>query len=239
MTGSRDGWAKIDIIVKGLTPIMLFLLGTMYSYYQSKAAEAQKTADRVATLVKSLNSDKAGEKLTAIFLLKREKQRHPEAVPDELLANAVPALVNLAVNDRNAEISKHAQQLVVEVTAKTDSAFSENVNKQVENIQARVYIHIQDENQRNDAKQIENKLGEKGLIVPGIERVNKGPTTTELRYFRKSEETEVNEIVKLLHQLSITDAKSQYIAGYEDSSSIRPQHYELWFSLSSLNRSSN
>ena len=239
MAESRDGWAKIDIIAKGLTPIMLFLLGTMYSYYQSKVAEAQKTADRVATLVKSLNSDKADEKLTAILLLKREKQRYPEEVPDELLATVVPTLVNIAKNDRNAEISKQAQQLVVEVTAKTDSAFSESVKKQVENIQARVYIHIQDENQRSDAKQIENKLGEKGLIVPGIERVNKGPTTTELRYFRKSEETEVNEIVKLLQQLSITDAKAQYIAGYEDSSSIRPRHYELWFSLNSLNRSSN
>jgi hypothetical protein len=65
----RDGWAKIDIIAKALTPIMLFLLGTIYTHYQNKAAEAQKTADRVATLVKSLNSEKKEEKLAAIYLL--------------------------------------------------------------------------------------------------------------------------------------------------------------------------
>lgn len=239
MAESRDGWAKIDILAKVLTPIMLFLLGTMYSYYQSKAAEAQKTADRVATLVKSLNSDKSDEKLTAIFLLKREKQKHPDEVPDELLASAVPTLVNIAVNDRNAEVSKQASQLVTEVTSKTDKSFSESVNKQVENLPARVYFHIQDEAQRSDAKQIENRLEEKDLIVPGIERVNRGPTATELRYFRKSEEAGANEIITLLHQLSITDAKAKYIAGYEDSSSIRPRHYELWFSLNALSKASN
>lgn len=234
MADLRDNWSKISIVASVLTPILLFAFGTLYSVQQDRMEEAQKSADRVTTLVKDLNSDKPNEQLMAILLLRREKQRHPEAVPDELLAGAVPALVNVAVNDKNAEVSKQAQQLVTEVTAKADPAFAESVKSSVENLLARVYVHIRSEEQRNLAKQISNKLEEKDLTVPGIERVDSGPNTTELRYFRQNEATEVNDLVDLLHTLNVPDAQPKYMTGYENSKNMRLRHYELWFSPSAL-----
>ncbi|MDQ1636830.1 MAG: hypothetical protein QOF62_169 [Pyrinomonadaceae bacterium] len=233
MSDSRDSWSKVDIVAGVLTPILIFAFGVMYGSRQQKADEAQKSADRVASLVKDLNSDKPKEQLMAIVLLRREKQKHPEEVPDELLAGAVPALVNIAVNDRNAEVSKQAQQFVTEVTANGDPALAASVKSSVENLPARVYIHIRDEKQRDAARQIEGKLEEKDLNVPGIERLDTGPNTTELRFFRRDDEGEVNEIVNLLNSLNV-DAKAKYVEGYENSKAMRPKHYELWFSPSAL-----
>lgn len=230
MPETRDTWSKVNIVAGVLTPLLIFVFGTVYGYQQNKAGEAQKTADRVATLVKSLHSEKPDERLTAIFLLKREREKHPEEVPDELLAGAVPALVNIAVNDRNAEVSKQAQQLVTEVTAKADATLGESVKKNVENVSARVYIHIREETQREAARKIELKLEEKELNVPGIEKLDTGPNTSELRFFRKSEADEVNGIVQLLRALNVSDIEAKYIPGYENSTAMRPRHYELWLS---------
>src|SRR5205823_3983339 len=95
----------------------------------------------------------------------------------------------------------------------------------------RVYVHIREETQRpqaiDDAKRIQTKLGA-DYILPGIQRVEKGPSATELRYFRPSEEKEAHAIAQALKDSGI-DAKVQYITGYEQSTGIRPRHFELWY----------
>ena len=237
MAETRDNWSKISIVASVLTPILIFAFGTVYSVQQDRMEQAQKSADRVTTLVKDLNSDKPNEQLMAIFLLRREKQKHPEEVPDELLAGAVPALVNVAVNDKNAEVSKQAQQLVTEVTAKADPSLAQSVKSSVENLKARVYVHIRDEAQRDLARQISDRLEEKDFNVPSIERLDTGPNATELRYYRQNEAAEVNGLVDLLRTLNVPDARSKYMPDHENSTNIRPRHYELWFSPSALTRS--
>lgn len=237
MPEPRDRWSKIDIVSGILTPLLIFIFGTLISIQQHQTDESQKIADRVANLVKSLNSDKPGEQLTAIALIRLEKQRHPKEVPDELLSGAVPALVDLAINDRNPEVSKQAQQLVSEVTtniAKSDPTLAQNVKDNVQNIPARVYIHIRDEKQRDAAKLIGNKLEEEDFNVPGIERLSVGPGTSELRYFRGSDKDGAERIVGLLHGLNLPDAQAKYIPGHENSKAMRDKHYELWISATAL-----
>lgn len=234
MADPRDKWSKFDIVAGILTPVFIFVFGALISYQQHKADEAAKSADRVISLVKDLKSDKPEEQLTAILMLRREQKKHPEEVPDELLTSAVPTLVNIAVNDRNAEVSKQARQFVTEVTANGDPALADSVKSNVQNLPARVYIHIRDEKQRDAARQIENKLEEKDLNVPGIERLDTGPNTTELRFFRQNEAGEVDGVVNLLHTLNVPDAKAKYVPGYENSKAMRIRHYELWFSPSAL-----
>jgi hypothetical protein len=96
-------------------------------------------------------------------------------------------------------------------------------------LQPRVYIHIQDERQRGEARQIEGLLEQSGFAVPGIELVRKAKLArNELRYFRDEDKEPAKEIVKVLQpQLDIGEPKR--ITGYENSPYIRPQHYELWF----------
>lgn len=234
-TKIRDLWDKVDILAKIATPIVLFGLGTAYNLHQSKIAESQKVADRVTSLVKHLNSENVEERKTALVLLKYEKSKEPDAVPDELLTIALPALIQIARTDKNADVAKSAQSLAKDVVGNTGVDLEENVKSQVDKEQARVYVHIRSEGQRNTAKVILDKLEKKGLNMPGIELVNVGPTSqTEVRYFRKSEEAEASEIANFLRELNVSDAVVKYVPGFESSTALRSRHYEIWFSPDSL-----
>jgi hypothetical protein len=91
-----------------------------------------------------------------------------------------------------------------------------------------IYLHIRDEQQRAGAKQIAARLEEKGFVVPDIQLVDTGPANTQLRYFHTSEQSQAVETVRILHSLNV-DAKLQYISGYEYSTKVPLNHFELWF----------
>lgn len=95
-------------------------------------------------------------------------------------------------------------------------------------IKPRVYVHIRTEAQREQALKLVANLGTRvNVDVPGIERLDTGPKTTELRYFRKVDEPEARQIAEALTALE-TPAAAVYVPGYEASTGIRQRHYELW-----------
>ncbi len=234
-TKIRDFWDKVDILAKIATPIVLFGLGTAYNMHQSKIAESQKVADRVTSLVKSLSSDKVDERKAALALLKYIQAKDPNAVPEELLSIALPALVHIAKTDPNAEVAQAAQTLAKDVVGNTGVDLAADVKKQVDKEQAWVYMHIRSEDQRNTAKVILDKLDRKGFNMPGIELVNVGPVNqAELRFFRKVEEAEAKEIAGFLKELNVSDIVTRYVPGFENSIVLRSRHFEIWFGPNSL-----
>lgn len=95
-------------------------------------------------------------------------------------------------------------------------------------IKPRVYVHIRTEAQREPALKLVAALGTRvNVDVPGIERLDRGPKTTELRYFRKADELEAGQIAQAITALD-TPAAAIYVPGYEASTGIRQRHYELW-----------
>ena len=97
--------------------------------------------------------------------------------------------------------------------------------KAIELIQARIYVHITDENQREVARNIENLVGTTQWKIPGIQKVNTNLEKTQLRYFREKEKEEAKQIAEFLKAFKV---ELVYISGSENSTSIRPRHYELW-----------
>jgi hypothetical protein len=95
-------------------------------------------------------------------------------------------------------------------------------------LKPRVYFHIRTEAQRAQAVSLAKSLGARADVdIPGIERLDTGPKTTELRFFRKAEEQEARQIAEAITALG-TPAVATYIPGYEGSTNIRQRHYELW-----------
>ena len=231
MTEARDGWSKIDIIAGIMTPILIAGFGTAFSWQQHKADEAQQTANRVAGLVRDLSSDRPEVKLAVLTLLSREREKHPEEVPEVLLASTAPTLVSLYKNDSNAEVARAAQQLVKDLSVKTEPALASSVAQPVEQI-SRVFIHVQSEDQREMARQIQAKLEVDGYVVPSIVPVTVGPRSPELRYLRRAEEKEAAQIATRVNSLNLVDLRPKYLDGYEDSKTLRPKTYELWFGSS-------
>jgi hypothetical protein len=50
-----------------------------------------------------------------------------------------------------------------------------------------------------------------------------------VRYFQNSGENMAKEIVGILQGSGVKNVKPTYIPGYENSTKIRPKHFEIWF----------
>lgn len=101
-------------------------------------------------------------------------------------------------------------------------------------VPARIYIQIESERQLDQANVLKPELEKNGYIVPSIEIVGiiRAPRQNQLRYYRKQELDQVNEIENLLKNAHL-DVKAIYFQGYENSTQIRPGHFELWFATQS------
>ncbi len=120
--------------------------------------------------------------------------------------------------------------LLSAVDARTSELLANS--RAAEKITPRVYIHIVSEDQRDKAREVEDfleSLDSKKLVVPGIELVSTGPSTSELRFFRSGEKEEAEKILRIVniegYNLRLRDLSRQY----ENSRAIRPGHYEIWF----------
>jgi hypothetical protein len=100
----------------------------------------------------------------------------------------------------------------------------------------RVYFHISDETLRPGAAALERGLEQRridgaGVVVPGIELVKGGRWSNALRCFHAEEcRTEAPRVAALLNELMVQPkvVVEDLSAKYENSSSVRPRHYELW-----------
>ncbi len=69
-----------------------------------------------------------------------------------------------------------------------------------------------------------------GFTVPRTDVVGRErmPSTTEVRYFRKAEEAGALAATAALSSGGMPNVPARYVRGYEDSTTVRPCHYELW-----------
>ncbi len=94
----------------------------------------------------------------------------------------------------------------------------------------RVYIQIVNQDDRPFAEGIRNRLISSGILVLGIQYVSSAAalTTSDVRYYRKADLPEAQKIVDLLKSAGVATVPPKYLSGYEDSTKIRPNHYEVW-----------
>ncbi len=104
-----------------------------------------------------------------------------------------------------------------------------NANPKAANLLPRVYIHIGSEEQQAKAREIETALQKQGFLAPGLRNVkDRAPKLSVLKFFREAERAEATQIANLLKNFGV-NAPPQYIKGFEDSTKMRPRHYEVWF----------
>jgi len=91
----------------------------------------------------------------------------------------------------------------------------------------RIYLHIREEGQRPAAQRVATALSG-SVSVPGVERLDFGPSNSELRYFRRAEREEAEELARLV-RLAGPPVNVVYVAGHEADGRLRARTYELWF----------
>ncbi|HEX6861365.1 MAG TPA: hypothetical protein VF414_01035 [Thermoanaerobaculia bacterium] len=218
----RKNWTEIFLM-----PVVIALVGFAGTYFitqqqessawiagqaQIKSAQQQAAAERQIKVLdifsEKITSSDPNQRILALNLLR--------AIEPEFATKL--ALAVSAAEAPKSEVKRVAQQVAIESTARAEKASTP----------ARVYVHIREDEDRPHARLIEESLESNGFDVPGIERVGRrSPSNSQLRYFRRSEEPEANEIVEILTATGVA-VKPQYISGHEKSTAIRPRHYELW-----------
>jgi hypothetical protein len=97
------------------------------------------------------------------------------------------------------------------------------------NITPRVYIQATSDS-LGFARLCGSRLAKLGYTMPPLATVANVPQSTEVRYYRRSDAKDAEQIVALLRSWGVPDAQSKYLVGYESSTAVRPRHFEIWFS---------
>lgn len=94
----------------------------------------------------------------------------------------------------------------------------------------RVFMQIVNENDRDYAKQISARLTAAGILVLGIQYVPQAASlqTTDVRYYRKSDEAEAERILGLVKDAGQKSARMLIPAGQENTTVVRPNTFEVW-----------
>lgn len=200
------------------------LLWLWYAYDRVQTLD-QEYAARLVAQDNQLKqkSRELDEKTAAVEAKQKELVQVQKEVTQ--LQNDLQVLKQFSAQALSGEFNAGNEQRVIEVVDTSLKA-----NPKVATLLPRVYIHIQREEQRAKAKEVATSLQKQGYLAPGIERVRVNRLEqTVVRYFREAEKDEAAQIAKILQGLGIK-AAPQYIRGSEDSTKMRPRHYEVWFS---------
>jgi hypothetical protein len=214
-------------------------------------ARAQKdTTQQVLDAIKLLNSQNKDEALRGVDQVDKLIKRH--LIPTDLkriLLAPVLGSTDLEVRQAALKVAIYAakddpslREPVVAAT-ETDKTLVEKLSGDTaknfqtlsESLPTRIYIHISDESQRAEAQKVTDVLKTHNYTVPSISSVGiNAPDGNQLRYFRKNEAgmPEPAKIVDILQEATGAIWTAKYISGYEDSPSVRPGHFEVWFAAS-------
>ncbi len=103
-----------------------------------------------------------------------------------------------------------------------------NNSPQIDKLIPRVYIQMENEDQREGARKIQVQLQNHGYLTPDIEKDSPNRDPTQLKYFHPSEKQEAEQVVNILQSLGVKIGPPVYEKGFENSTEMRPRHYDLW-----------
>ncbi len=206
---AKQSWVEIILM-----PLAVALAGTLGTYFittqQQRSVELRAAEDRQIKILEifaeNITSKDESERIFALRLL---------GTLDDDLAERLAR----AVSETEQEPS--TVRAVATQVAQTAAAVASET--------PRIYVHIRDSRSMTTAKEVGELLTSQGYFVPGIEKlVDIGPSSNQLRYFRKGEESTAKSIANVIQEGGI-EVTTTYIGGYEKSSAIKPLHFELWF----------
>ena len=93
----------------------------------------------------------------------------------------------------------------------------------------RVYVQVRSDDQADRVrKRLLPLLRRAGFVTARPEVLAVGPATTEVRYFRTTEQDGAKDVVKVLQDTGLSNIQVRYVQGFEDSKRIRANHFEVW-----------
>jgi hypothetical protein len=212
------------ILAAIVVPVLLWWLGTSYNDRQQQMEErritAENSASRLTTLLKNLSSESLRERQIATKIAEYFAKNNQ--LPPEL----IPVLIEISLTDPNRSVSSGAVQSLA-AAGDSNKTLAPAIKQALAELPDRVYIHIRDEQQREQAKKLSSVLEQNGFLVPGIERVASGPKRTEVRYFLPEQQAQgAKKISDIVAQTIGEPVVPTQIRGYEGK--VNSKQFEIW-----------
>jgi hypothetical protein len=194
-----------------------------------KTLDKQSThSDTILIALGNLSSDDPRKIKEAVEVL--EDLDKEGAIPKEVK----PAILVLAGQKKDSPDMRHLENALKQTPASAPNHDQSSLN----DLPPRVYIQIQDEQQRASAKDIQARLEAEGFVVPGIDNVGRlNLRNTQVRFFHdNSAERDLSQqVAGILQRAGVNNSAAMHVEGF-DNSAIRPKHLELWFSADAFAR---
>lgn len=212
----------VDVAFK----IVLAVVGVVVGYYFSFQKQQN---DDIKLIVEMTTSTEASKRILGASIA--------EAY---LMQERIPQAVYIAVFSYANNSDDQNLRTVVNAGASASSSNDQGLQKALTQASAslpvRIYFHITRPEDRSAAAAIEHSIegmqAPEGtsIIVPGIEYVSTRSTKSILKCFRQAECEKLGpQLLEMFKQSNVTIELSNQSARYENSTAIRPNHFEAWF----------
>lgn len=213
----------LDVIVKIIVAIAAVIVGYHFSLQKQQNDDLKLITD----LVTSSEQPKRllGASLANDYM---DQNRLPSGFYSSVLFYA-----NIQ-SDANFQkiVAKGAVQL-----SKSDAAVKKALDQTDASLPIRIYFHIRQESDRKNAQKIESWIESSptpignSIIVPGIQLISGTQSKSILKCFKKSECDNIGpKLVSMFKENNVNIELKDLSQQYEKSTSIRPNHFEAWFS---------
>ena len=229
MGETRDGWSKAEVIFGVLgslgsiaIPIMLFVVGNKIAARQEADSAAQLQADRVERMLGHLASTNADERRLAVNVV-RYFSGTAQAFPEDL----IPLLIEVASADPREDVAATATGALEKLAQGGQGPVAaEAARIGLGKIPSRLNVSGPREDERVAAATA--TVAQSNVVVTKhqADSVADLPQETELRYFRKEDQAQAQQIAGKLAQRGIRASVVDLSAAKKEGPS-RPRNFDL------------
>lgn len=224
----------IDVLAK-----TAIAMAAAWASYQFSSLKQQN--DDIQLIVDLMYSDNELKSMTGVQML--DAYQREGRIPARLYG----VFVTTAGATSKSDAIRQAAQTSAAAAVQTDTAVAAQVQRTVNNLPARIYVHISHQEDRDRAQAVANELQNEVLNpskgsesdataplkinVPGIEFIDTQIAQTQVRCFRIVEcQSFGPPLVEMLSKLGVRAELVDLSDTYENSRTIRQNHFEIWFS---------
>jgi hypothetical protein len=226
MADPRDGWGKAEIVIGAVSalgsiaiPVALFFVGNAFAERQRQASDRQLEADRVERMLTHLASDKADEKKLAVRVLEFFVSSHQ--FPAELL----PALIEIASSDAHEDVAATASEVLLKVADSPEAEVASAARTGLSSLQPRLNVHAPAHDDRAAAAAAELSHADV-VVTPQPPATAPPPAKTELRYFRKEDAAQAQQMAGRLARRGIM-TELRDLSQDVNARAVRPKNFDL------------
>jgi hypothetical protein len=230
MDETRDGWSKAEVIFGAMgalgsiaIPIMLFVVGNRISERQAEDSAAQLQADRVERMLGHLASTNADERRLAVNVV-RYFSAKAQAFPEDL----IPLLIEVASADPKEDVAATASGALEKLAEGGQGpAAAEAAKIGLRRLPPRLNVRAPREDERVAAASATVAQSDVVVTKQQADSIAELPQETELRYFRKEDQAQAQQLAGKLAQRGIKASVIDLSAKAKKEGQSRPRNFDL------------